>query len=187
MADLMEKEEKQRRHYKMLQDLQNMARELPPKFQQRLPYNMLSVLANSLLDGTVFDIVQSLKEVQHLEEKGLGTQRLRLVNEHRAQRHEMDKKHNELKMENINRLHNLPLVEAQIKREMETLTRRCEEELRRRDLRTMQELDKKVMDQQGLLEKAGVPGFFVTNDRQEIQLQMYLLGFICRLKASIER
>lgn len=45
---------------------------------------MLSALANSLLDGTVFDIVQSLKEVQYLEEKALCTQRLRLVNEHRG-------------------------------------------------------------------------------------------------------
>lgn len=65
-----------------------------------------------------------------------------------------------------------------------TLEKRCEDELRRRDLKIMQELDKKVMDQQGLLEKAGVPGFFVTNGRQEIQLQMYLLDFICRLSRS---
>ncbi|PVD28057.1 hypothetical protein C0Q70_10638 [Pomacea canaliculata] len=62
-----------------------------------------------------------------------------------------------------------------------TLEKRCEDELRRRDVKIMQELDKKVMDQQGLLEKAGVPGFFVTNVRHEIQLQMYLLDFICRL------
>lgn len=54
------------------------------KYQQRLPYDLLSALANSLLDGTVFDIVQSLKEVQYLEEKALSTQRLRLVNEHRG-------------------------------------------------------------------------------------------------------
>ena len=66
----------------------------------------------------------------------------------------------------------------------QTLKKRCDEELRRRDLRTMQELDKKVMDQQGLLEKAGVPGFFVTNGRQEIQQQMYLLDFICRVAQS---
>lgn len=63
----------------------------------------------------------------------------------------------------------------------QTLKKRCDEELRRRDLRIMQDLDRKVMDQQGLLEKAGVPGFFVTNNRQEIQVQIYLLGFICRL------
>lgn len=43
------------------------------------------------------------------------------------------------------------------------------------------ELDQKVMDQQVMLEKAGVPGFFVTNNKLDIRLQMYLLEFIIRL------
>ena len=43
------------------------------------------------------------------------------------------------------------------------------------------ELDQKVMDQQSTLEKAGVPGFFVTNNPTDIRLQMYLLAFILRL------
>ncbi|KAK7494498.1 hypothetical protein BaRGS_00014151 [Batillaria attramentaria] len=183
-SDLVNKEERQKLHYKMLSELQSMARELPGKYQQRLPYDLLSSLASSLLDGTVFDITRSLKEVQHLEEKALFTQRLRLINEHKAQRHEMQKKHKELLQQNQSKPHNLPLVEAQVEREMKTLEKRCEDELRRRDVKVMQELDKKVMDQQGLLEKAGVPGFFVTNARQETQLQMYLLDFICRLSRN---
>ena len=43
------------------------------------------------------------------------------------------------------------------------------------------DLDQKVMDQQVTLEKAGVPGFFVTNNAQEIKMQMFLLEFIIRL------
>ena len=43
------------------------------------------------------------------------------------------------------------------------------------------ELDQKVMDQQSTLEKAGVPGFYVTNKPQDIRMQMYLLDFIVRL------
>lgn len=38
-----------------------------------------------------------------------------------------------------------------------------------------------VSDQQVTLEKAGVPGFFVTNKPIEIKVQMYLLDFILRL------
>lgn len=38
-----------------------------------------------------------------------------------------------------------------------------------------------VSDQQDTLEKAGVPGFFVTNKPIEIKVQMYLLDFILRL------
>lgn len=35
-------------------------------FQQRLSYTTLSDLALALLDGTVFEIVQGLLEIQHL-------------------------------------------------------------------------------------------------------------------------
>lgn len=38
-----------------------------------------------------------------------------------------------------------------------------------------------VSDQQITLEKAGVPGFYVTNNPMEIKVQMYLLDFILRL------
>lgn len=43
------------------------------------------------------------------------------------------------------------------------------------------ELDQKVMEQQVTLEKAGVPGFHVTNNEADIRLQMYLLDFMLRL------
>lgn len=54
-------------------------------FQQRLSYTTLSDLALALLDGTVFEIVQGLLEIQHLTEKSLYNQRLRLQNEHRGE------------------------------------------------------------------------------------------------------
>lgn len=38
-----------------------------------------------------------------------------------------------------------------------------------------------MSDQQVTLEKAGVPGFYVTNDPMEIKVQMFLLDFILRL------
>ena len=55
------------------------------KYQQRIPYDLLCGLANALLDGTVFEIVHSLKEVQHLEERNLYNQRTRLINEHKGE------------------------------------------------------------------------------------------------------
>jgi len=63
----------------------------------------------------------------------------------------------------------------------QTTTKRCDEEVRKKDQRIVMELDQKVMDQQSTLEKAGVPGFFVTNNPTDIRLQMYLLAFILRL------
>lgn len=76
----------QERHYQLLSALQGLVKELPSSFQQRLSYTTLSDLALALLDGTVFEIVQGLLEIQHLTEKSLYNQRLRLQNEHRGAR-----------------------------------------------------------------------------------------------------
>jgi len=54
------------------------------KYQQRLSYDLLSSLARVLLDGTVFEIISSLREVQQLEERNLSNQRMKLVNEHKC-------------------------------------------------------------------------------------------------------
>ena len=62
------------------------------------------------------------------------------------------------------------------------MEKRCEEEVKKKDMKVIMDLDQKVMDQQVMLERAGVPGFFVTNNKQDIRLQMYLLEFINRLR-----
>ncbi|XP_011416515.3 protein DGCR6 [Magallana gigas] len=179
--EIVRRENQQKRHYFYQNELQNMARELPGKYQQRLPYDLLSSLANSLLDGTVFEIVRSLQEVQQLEERHLHTQRVKLVNDHKAQRHELQKRHKELLQGCQTKPHNLPIVEVQIEREKETMEKRCEEEVKKKDMKIIMELDQKVMDQQVMLEKAGVPGFYVTNKSIDVRIQMYLLDFITRL------
>ena len=48
-------------------------------------------------------------------------------------------------------------------------------------MKLVTQLDQKVSDQQVTLERAGVPGFFVTNNPTEIQVQMYLLEFIVKI------
>jgi len=48
-------------------------------------------------------------------------------------------------------------------------------------MEVIRKLDQQVIDQQQFLEKAAVPGFTVTNNPAEIQLQMHLLEFITRL------
>ena len=54
------------------------------KYQQRLSYDLLSSLARVLLDGTVFEIISSLREVQQLEERNLSNQRIKLINEQKC-------------------------------------------------------------------------------------------------------
>ena len=68
------------------------------------------------------------------------------------------------------------------------------EDRQQEDMRLVTQLDQKVSDQQVrkvsdllstkyqvTLERAGVPGFYVTNNPTEVQVQMYLLEFIVRI------
>lgn len=55
------------------------------------------------------------------------------------------------------------------------------------DTHIIKMLDQKVIDQQSMLEKAGIPGFSVTVNSNEIQLQMYIVDFILKLRDIHDR
>ncbi|XP_044514856.1 protein DGCR6L isoform X1 [Gracilinanus agilis] len=171
----------QERHYQLLSALQGLVKELPSSFQQRLSHTTLSDLALVLIDGTVFEIVQGLLEIQHLTEKSLYNQRLKLQNEHRAVlKQTLLNKHKEAQQ--ACRPHNLPILRAAQQREQEAVEHRIREEQRMMDEKIVLELDQKVVDQQSTLEKAGVTGFYVTTNPQELTLQMNLLELIRKLQ-----
>ncbi|XP_015601466.1 gonadal protein gdl isoform X2 [Cephus cinctus] len=143
-----------------------MASELPPKYQMRLPYELLSGLANSLLNDTIFEIVKGLMEIQHVTEKHLFQQRLQLQNQQKIE---------------IQEALNRASTEQEKMRAKSALRIKHRDELKQTDMKLVLQLDQKVSDQQGILEKAGVPGFYVTNNPMEIQVQMRLCDFIIRL------
>ncbi|XP_012273111.1 gonadal protein gdl [Orussus abietinus] len=156
----------QRKLYFLMEQLQHMVGELPTKYQMRLPYELLSGLANSLLNDTIFEIVKGLMEIQHVTEKHLFQQRLQLQNQQKIEVQE-----------------GLALATTDEERATikTTLQKKHKEELKQTDMKLVLQLDQKVADQQGILEKAGVPGFYVTNNPLEIQVQMRLCDFIIRL------
>ncbi|KAJ2939682.1 hypothetical protein O0L34_g14401 [Tuta absoluta] len=156
----------QRKLYFLLEQLQEMARELPPKYQMRVPIELLSGLANCLLNDTIFEIVKGLMEIQHVTEKHLFQQRLQIINKHTLE---------------IQQMINTVTDPQQQELQKALLLRRHKEELKQTDMKLVIQLDQKVSDQQVTLEKAGVPGFFVTNKPIEVKVQMYLLDFILRL------
>ncbi|XP_014399684.1 PREDICTED: protein DGCR6, partial [Myotis brandtii] len=80
------------------------------------------------------------------------------------------------------RPHNLPVLQAAQQREQEAMEHRIREEQRAMDQKIILELDRKVADQQSTLEKAGVAGFYVTTNPQELTLQMNLLELIRKLQ-----
>uniref|UniRef100_A0A8I3WS57 Uncharacterized protein n=1 Tax=Callithrix jacchus TaxID=9483 RepID=A0A8I3WS57_CALJA len=170
----------QQRHYQLLSALQSLVKELPNSFQQHLSCTRLSDLALALLDGTVFTVVQGLLEIQHLTEKSLYNQCLRLQNEHRVLRQALRQKHQEVQQACWP--HNLPVLQVAQQRELEVLGHRIREEQQAMDWKIVLELDQKVADQQSTLEKAEVGGFYVTTNPQELMLQMNLLELIQKLQ-----
>ncbi|XP_007900018.1 protein DGCR6 [Callorhinchus milii] len=141
---------------------------------------MLSNLALVLIDGTVFEIVQGLLEIQHLTEKNLYNQRLKLHSEHRALKQELLRKHKE-SLQGC-KSHNLAVLRAAQQRELEALEQRVKHEQKMMDEKIVLELDQKVIDQQNTLEKAGVPGFYITTNPKELTLQMNLLDLILKMQ-----
>ncbi|RVE52417.1 hypothetical protein evm_002811 [Chilo suppressalis] len=133
----------QRKLYFLLEQLQEMARELPPKYQMRVPIELLSGLANCLLNDTVFEIVKGLMEIQHVTEKHLFQQRLQVINKHT--------------LEIQNMVNNTPNLEQQ-EIQKAILWTKHKEELKQTDMKLVMQLDQKVSDQQVTLEKAEVPG-----------------------------
>lgn len=52
--------------------------------QMRIPYELLTALANSLVNDTIFEIVKRLMEIQHVNEKHLMQVREQVETEHRG-------------------------------------------------------------------------------------------------------
>lgn len=170
----------QERHYYLLSELQTLVKDLPSSFQQRLSYSTLSDLALALIDGTVYDIVQGLLDIQHLTEKNLYNQRQKLHCEHQALKQDLVRRHKDALQ--TCKSHNLALVKSNQQAELEALEVRVREEQRMMDKKIVSEIDQKVIDQQNTLEKAGVPGFFITTNPQELTMQMNLLELILKLQ-----
>ncbi|XP_029998354.1 protein DGCR6 [Sphaeramia orbicularis] len=170
----------QERHYYLLSELQTLVKDLPSSFQQRLSYNTLSDLAQALIDGTVYEIVQGLLDIQHLTEKNLYNQRQKLHCEHQALKQDLVRKHKDALQ--TCKSHNLALFKSNHQAELEALEIRVREEQRMMDKKIVAEMDQKVIDQQNTLEKAGVPGFYITTNPQELTMQMNLLELILKLQ-----
>ncbi|XP_046664733.1 gonadal protein gdl-like [Homalodisca vitripennis] len=160
-------EDLQRKLYFLNEQLQVMAKDLPLKYQQRLPNELLCGLAESLLDNTVFGIVDNLMDIQHVTEKQLFQQRLQFLNKHTLAMQELAM---DTRMDDVTKTNHRTRLQATHRKELQLF-----------DMKLVNELDKKVCDQQRILEMAGVPGFEVTNDPIKIQVQIRLLDFILRL------
>merc|ERR1712001_228551 len=63
--------------------------------QQRIPNELLSALATSLVEGPISEIVSSLTEVQNVTEKQLFRERLQVLRGHSQEKLEFQSKYQE--------------------------------------------------------------------------------------------
>ncbi len=141
----------------------------------------LKELALSLLDDTVFDIIQELEDIQTLSERKLLNKRMKVVGQHKKMKLEMTKKHKEDVAMCKYKPHYLPLLKIEHDKGKAELEKRLAEEVKTTDQEVILELDQIVSDQQSTLLQAAVPFFSVTNNAQEIQVQIHVLRFIQKL------
>ncbi|XP_054720101.1 protein DGCR6-like [Uloborus diversus] len=183
--DLTKKENLQEKHYWLLRELQSMCREIPLMYQQRLPNELLSSLANSLLDNNVFEIVKGLTDIQAITERSLMEKRMNVVNTQKEASDDMLKRHKDSLSFETDPAY-IKLLKEKQARELSELIKWQEEELNRLDMKIILELDQAVNDQQVTLEKIGVPGFFVSSKDTDVRLQMYILNFIRAIRDRVE-
>jgi len=177
-------EAEQRKLTSYLTQLQAMVRDLPGTYKKKFTYDVLSGIATCLLDGTVFEIVKGLEDIQQLSERNLLNKRMKIVNSQKAQRMQLSKKQRDALQSCEQRPHNLPLVEASNAQEKKVLEEKLEAEVTQVDQKLVLELDQLVSDQQATLQRAGVPLFSITNNPDDVRIQMYILDFIQRLDRS---
>ncbi|XP_063710147.1 gonadal protein gdl [Culicoides brevitarsis] len=156
----------QRKLYFLLEHLKKYHEELPEEFQVRIPHEILSDLANCLLNDIIFEIVKGLMDIQHVTENHMSKMREQVTTQHKIEIQDWV-----AKIQDTEELeHILALMKIKHNRELKEM-----------DKKFVLHLDQKVEDQQSTLNQAGVPGFYVTSDPKEIKIQMYILDFILRL------
>lgn len=154
---------------------------LPSNLRAKITNTQLHKLAECLIDGTVFEIVQELEDIQQLSERALLNKRMKVVSSQKNKKVEMAKRHNEEMMVCEHRPHNLPLVKGRHEKEKAELDKQLQEEIKATDQEIILELDQMVTNQQTTMKQADVTFFTVTNNAQEIGIQMHILRFIQKL------
>lgn len=151
---------------------------LPQNLKQKTTNAQMRTLALSLLDDTVFDIVQELEDIQSLSERQLLNKRMKVVGHHKTLKLQVSRRHREDVGKCRHKPHTLPLLKVEHDKEKAALEGKLAEAVKVTDQEVILELDQIVSNQQSTLFQAAVPFFFVTNNAQDIQLQIHILRFI---------
>ena len=157
---------------------------LPGHLHAKLSNSQLKELAYSLVDGTVFEIIRELEDIQKLTERSLLKKRMEVVNSQKSRKVELSKRHSQEMFGAESKPHTISLLKTRHEKERKELEKLLTEEMRSTDKSIILELDQLVVDQQSTMQQAAVPFFAVTNNPQDVQLQMHLVRLLQKMSSS---
>uniref|UniRef100_A0A914X1L6 Protein DGCR6 n=1 Tax=Plectus sambesii TaxID=2011161 RepID=A0A914X1L6_9BILA len=166
-------------------ELRRLSSSLPPSYRDRFTSELVQAIADSLLDKTVFSIIESLHDMQQMTERNLYQSRQDRTAALEAQRRDLATRNQPLFTSQYGNSYSNAAGDSS-NPELARFDECTKEELRKIDMRIIMDLDQQIVQQQMTLERAGVPGFAVTNKAEDIRMQMYILDFINKIQARLQ-
>lgn len=165
--------------YRQLKYFRDCNATLSSRLRTRLSDGVMRELASALTDGTVFEIVRELEDIQQLKEKRLHQRRKQVLQVHQQKRNELvaQQKRDRAVCPRVR-------LESLARKQLEqrgALDGKLQRELQEIDQSIVKELDAILKEQQTTLCQAAVPFFRVVSDesqQSEIEFQMQLLDLI---------
>jgi len=140
--------------------------ELEEELRTRITPDILDDLTHSIVYDMIIEIIDSLKDIQHANERQLYQTRQNVFKDFKAKLDEIVSK--ELSLSEQEK------AKAEAKRTLD-------KDLRSADITSVQVLDKLVRFQQQTLQTAGVPCFSETSTPHDLRLQMAIIQLILKL------
>eukprot|EP01105_Mastigella_eilhardi_P012776 TRINITY_DN2915_c0_g1_i3.p1 TRINITY_DN2915_c0_g1~~TRINITY_DN2915_c0_g1_i3.p1 ORF type:complete len:1092 (-),score=239.24 TRINITY_DN2915_c0_g1_i3:693-3968(-) len=143
---------------------------------------VVAQLRDAMCDETTIEIALRLRRIQHIKAGELKERRLSVVKEQRNRMAKLVQSHRVSAKDRP--AWELAQLNAEQERERKDLEQEFQCELHKFDKKILGELDAIVLEQQTLLQHAGVPGFFPTKSTQKLELQTRLLQLILEEDAN---
>jgi len=147
--------------------------------EEPLSVELIEELATAAADPMIVEIVRSLEKIQVLKEQELANKRKEMKLAHEQTLAQLKQQHCQY-FASIEPRQRAAAVQRFIK-ELIDMESAQAEETRWFDTIILQELDKKICEQQVILQQASVPGFFSSTNPVDIQRQARILELILAL------
>ena len=175
--------------YRQLKYFRDCNATLSSRLRARLSEGVMRELASALTDGTVFEIVRELEDIQQLKERRLHQKRKQVLQGHQQKRNELVAQ--QKKERAVCPRARLESLARRQQEQRHAMDERLQRELQETDQSIVKEMDAILREQQTTLCQAAVPFFRILSEvddtqQSEIEFQIQLLELIQKtLSASI--